>query len=646
MAADWEAVLLACLHDPPDKALDIKGHVGRACRYAGVVLGRPVSGEDLEKHADRVASAVERLPMPTAGNQGERAVGPVGGQLSVVHPLSGEGHVLPVPPLDPDRVEETLRTVLRGLDQLQDRYLALWRRWPEALAQVHPSYARLPADTRVADHTLWNHLDITTGLQPALAGAHSAAFLSLAIGPVQGFIAAARTVRDLWSGSMILSYLAFRGLLPVIEELGPGALVYPALRGVPLLDLWLRDRPGWDDRFDLPDLELRKVSCVPHRFLAVVPWGVEGADARRLAERCREAVKTAWREDLACAVRRCLGDFLRERVGSFEGWDARWDEQVDNFFDVRTALLPWKEAGDDTLARLLANAGRFEEAFPDAAAVRGLADAMPDGDCPRYMQKSNPERGNLFGVWQARLELSARLMEAGRSVRHVPPATGSGPVPPKCSLLGSYEQMGPAGLDDSRRFWEEVARAFGADSIGGVRLGRRERLCAVSLVKRFAGPAFFVRQLGLGDPRRLRLPDTATVAAAAWLARAGIDPDEVRDRSENPKKYWSSQWLHWSRRDQDPEEVRCPASVFREIEQARSRGRLGRPPAYYAILVMDGDHMAGWLRGERSPRVGQVIDEKVRADYFERLPDLRRCRRAWRRAGRSARRCTRPSARP
>ncbi|RMF32105.1 MAG: hypothetical protein D6759_08960, partial [Chloroflexi bacterium] len=27
------------------------------------------------------------------------------------------------------------------------------------------------------------------------------------------------------------------------------------------------------------------------------------------------------------------------------------------------------------------------------------------------------------------------------------------PVPPKCSLMGSLEQMGPAGLDDSRKFW-------------------------------------------------------------------------------------------------------------------------------------------------------------------------------------------------
>src|SRR5262249_23711449 len=202
MPTDWEDLLLAYLHDPPDKALDIKGHVARARRYVGVVLGRTVQAEEFERHADHLASAIERLPMPTAGSEGERAVGPEKHLLTVVHPLSGLSHTSAVGDVDEKAVCDTLPDIA-GLSELRDRFLALWRLWPKRLARLHPSFAQLPADTRTPDHTIWNHLDITAGMQPSLP--HNAAFLSFALGPVQGFIAAARTVRDLWSGSMILS---------------------------------------------------------------------------------------------------------------------------------------------------------------------------------------------------------------------------------------------------------------------------------------------------------------------------------------------------------------------------------------------------------------------------------------------------------
>jgi CRISPR-associated protein Cmr2 len=611
MPIDWEDVLLAYLHDPPDKALDIPAHVRRACRYAATVLGREVVPQDFGKHADQLASAVERLPMPTAGKDGERAIGPRDGCLHVVHPLAGDGHDLRVGGVDEDAVLASLDGVAR-LPGLQARYLALWRLWPERLAQRHPWLGRLPADTRTPDHTIWNHLDITAGLQAALSGPKGAAFLSFALGPVQSFIAAARTVRDLWSGSMILSYLAFQGMLPVVEELGPTALVYPSPRGLPLLDLWLRNRPGLADLVVTPAAALRKAPCLPNRFVAVVPWGVDGDEAAALADRCRGRTLEAWQR-LAQAVR---AELQRRWDTECPGWDCRWDSQIDNFLDVRTAVLPWWEADDAALARLLAGRQNFAEAFPDAQRVRELVKAIPEADRPRYGQES-------AGQWQHRLELSARLMEAQRSVRHVPAPTPDETVPPKCSLLGSYEQMGPDGLDDSRQFWEDVCRGLRRRSLGGVRLGPRERLCAVALVKRFSGPAFFRDELQLADPRELRFPDTATVAAGCWLARARrlgftlLDPDAVRQRGG----VWSGQWLHWTSTSQDGDEDPCPEDVFAQIRGARARQDLSKPPAYYAVLMMDGDEMGAWLSGAKTPAVRKIMHPALRDGYFGTLPD-------------------------
>ena len=68
------------------------------------------------------------------------------------------------------------------------------------------------------------------GLQPALAGNHGAAFLSFSLGPVQTFIAAARTIRDLWAGSYLLSWLTFQAMRPLLDEVGPSAFPLVALK--------------------------------------------------------------------------------------------------------------------------------------------------------------------------------------------------------------------------------------------------------------------------------------------------------------------------------------------------------------------------------------------------------------------------------
>ena len=73
------------------------------------------------------------------------------------------------------------------------------------------------------------------------AGAPKAAFLKFQLGPVQDFIAAARSIRDLWSGSYLLSWLMAAGMKALSAEVGPDAVIFPNLRGQPLFDLHWRD---------------------------------------------------------------------------------------------------------------------------------------------------------------------------------------------------------------------------------------------------------------------------------------------------------------------------------------------------------------------------------------------------------------------
>ncbi len=423
------------------------------------------------------------------------------------------------------------------------------------------------------------------GSGPAAKAFTAGPTFSFALGPVQTFIEAARSVRDLWTGSAILSWLAFTAMRPVIDSLGPTSFVYPSLSGNPTMDLWLRRVAGIDG-VPMPELEARKSPSLPNRFIAVVPWGANGTDAKRLAEQCERSVREAWKTSVA-AVR---GELAPELAAICPDWDRLWSAQTADFFEVRTTVVPERALDDETMARLIG--GRpFDEVWPDAAAIRALSSAIPSADRPSYRQ-------DAAGQWQAQLELSARVMDANRAIRKVPANGGGGDTsamsPPKCSLFGSWEQMGPASLRESASFWDNAASRLNVD---GVRLRTGERLCAVALAKRFAGPAFLAGEFAL-DRASMRFPDTATVSAATWLREAGIDPDAVRSTSGGR---WSGRWLHGS----DGEEEPPPRGVAARIEEAvRDRGR---PPSYFAVLKMDGDDIGSWLRGERSPPLKEVM---------------------------------------
>ena len=155
---DSRELLIAWLHDPPDKPLDIRGHVGRACRYLSAALGTPVDSSDLQgHHADQLASATERLPMPKWDADPAAMVGAE--QVQLTHPLAPSCVIR-----SPDSASEAVREeevqhaiaeLVDGVDDPSSRFLALWRQLPERLAGIRPLYSRLPADTRVPDHGIF-----------------------------------------------------------------------------------------------------------------------------------------------------------------------------------------------------------------------------------------------------------------------------------------------------------------------------------------------------------------------------------------------------------------------------------------------------------------------------------------------------------
>lgn len=493
----WDTLLAAWMHDPPDKAADIRTHAGRAARYASVVFGRQVTEAELRMEADQIASAYERLPMPPAA---ECSVTPENGRLRIVHPLSAEESTIEVA-CDEAAMSQLLRSLLEPVvDNPKLRFLTLWRWLPERLPE---GLRKQPAETRCPDHTLWHHLDTTA----AFAWAYQcggAALLSFKISPVQLFIEAARSLRDLLSGSYLLSALTFAAIVPVLKSCGPTALIYPALRGVPLADHWLKEqgvpfRP--EDLERLQDALLRP--SIPHRFLALVPNQL----ISQLLKEVPKAALSRWRE-IADAVHRRR---KQELDADWPDWDRLWNPQIESYFDARAVALPVNQTDP---ADLLGS-----EALERFAPLQQLG----------YSEDLRP------GSWQNLVEISTRLMEAATQIPHIPLYRVQGEVPPKCTLLGTYEQMGPSRAAQSRRFFQEGLKFEKAT----------DRLCAVSLVKRFAFSDYFEGKLGV---KLDRFPDTRKLAR-----RAG---DEF---------------------------------------------------IYYALLAMDGDRIGEWLSGRLSPRLREIL---------------------------------------
>jgi len=360
------------------------------------------------------------------------------------------------------------------------------------------------------------------------------ALLSFSLGPVQTFIESARTVRDLWSGSYIVAWLTAAAMKP-IRELDGTRVLLPSLDGNRLADAVS------GQLFQSERHSQLLTPCLPNRFVAEVP----AKRAKDLATTVEEACFNEW-QTIADAVKEALRGQFSQSVSNY---DDLWDLQTKSYFEIRTMVLPLVDCSAETLDRLGIPHGSFRE-----------------------------------------LDLLAGAMNARRAVRHVPdyfpPPDERGRFPVKCNLLGSYEQIGPAEFEAASRFWQDRARWSGRR---GTRIGKYERLCAVSLTKRFAWPVYFCQKLNI-DPKALRYEDTATIAAASWLR---TNPPIVPQEERNKTRIWNGLWLHWSKCDENLEDAdECPKELFDRIRAK------GKAPTYYAILMADGDRMGQLLRGD------------------------------------------------
>jgi CRISPR-associated protein Cas10/Cmr2 subtype III-B len=618
----WKRKLAAYLHDPPSKCLDISTHGERsdaAFRQAGFTDEEVGS---YFNYADHTGAAADRLPFPDSRAAGLSCAFD-GIRNAFHHPLGG----------DRLRFHQEFRSVEEGFEgensvqpALADwpsdwdegqvwraRFFAHWRLWPQAAADRDYRLALLPADTRLPDHTIWTHMQVVS----ALAGCVDEdrvwrpAFLKFQIGPVQEFIAQARSTRDLWSGSYLLSWLMAAGLKRFSEQFGPDAVIYPSLRGQPLFDLhWKKDlwdkvrigtRPVWHS-IDPGDKEALLTPNLPNVFLALVP--------ERAGAKIASAVEAAIREEFqriaesvweACEK---AGLTNNPEDSAFRNVDrrARFNAQIERFLSVSWQLTPWPETPEEAL-KLVEKLPLPKDDDKDdnqktllhrtQTVLEAAQEEMPceHRDRRYYTDDKKTKLNNVGIAWALLTALNSWQLDAVRQTRPFKAWTDGGwRVGTACnkdSLTGKEEAV--AGGEAWRERCDRLAGgAEGSSKVEGQaslanRFKHDDWLGAISLVKRLWDLTYLEPRFQL---KPWKMPNTHGLARHAPLA----DDDDAGETGREP----------------------------------RDEGE-----RYFAVLVFDGDQIGRWIAGDKCPKfrdqLASYTDGSGRPagalEYFQRDSD-------------------------
>ena len=705
----WQTKLHARLHDPAEKALvllrDPEGHEGGTSRALHRDLGfhhlpvkdwlDPDNADALDSMlfekgipitmyrdvkradwwaagADRPQWPMEEITVTTKTREARTFKVAPWARVSwtkhpiLIHPLTGcEFDLKRLAETDIADIKERSfahlsRLVIRDEDSVDWRktLLAFWRFGPELAededaGKLGALWPILPADTRVPDHSIWDHLDLTS----AFAGAFAAdadgepALLALSIGPVQSFIAAARTTSDLWAGSHLLSRLSWEAMKVVCEQLGPDAILFPRLRGVPQTDVWLRDEIGlradWFGKCEwtesATDANPLFAAALPNRFVAVVPK--DGAE--QIAKAVTERVRT-WLQDLG----RTTVDQLLDAAGLADGNEqychAQARKQLEGFPEVHWASVPFSliRVGDaerqtdlDT-ALLLEAMAPFFGAEPSERCCGFLATPAwevlrKEAPLPDGVTFFTPKPGVLYPAVH---DLAERVLAAAKAVRPFEQTEQKGW---RCSLTGETEWLtvDPEQLETSYRqktdtLWARVASRQPAWAKPGESGRSGEHLGALAAIKRL-WPTLFAKEVSevLG---REGVVDRFVVSTHTMALAGNLEALHER-LSEQPEACAYLEELV-TREDRAPAlprrlahlretlAARIPAAMDRlreagQVEEDPTLHRLERelkellghkPETYYALIMLDGDEMGRILSGD--PRFAISYRESFHPD--------------------------------
>ncbi len=595
----WKQKLAAYLHDPPSKCVDIRRHEEHAkslYSHAGFASEDEIRGlikdytevdkEGLEgmggtyaKPSDWTASSADRFPFPKS--RGNISSVFDGVRAGFHHPLSSDSPFTfhkefqsAEMALEVDATVQPIASDVVGWsvkDQWKARFFCHWRLWEKFTTEKDYRFAFLTAETRLPDHNVWSHMQVVSALDGCSDGAGKdavlkPAFLKFQLGPVQDFIAEARSVRDLWSGSYLLSWLMAAGMKALADEIGPDSVIFPNLKGQPLFDLHLRGslwnqvkvngKSVWDHL--AYENKALLTPNLPNVFLAVV----HRDRAKELGQLVEDAIRKEWKTIATSVWEFCeKAGMIPDKEAEFTAKQrkTRFDAQVARFLSIAWQATPW----EDTLDQTLSLANSFDKEMPiqkAAARVRAIVDyatqTMPyeDRDGRYYVGGDHGPKNRLNNIglgWSVILAYNGWQLDAVRQTRAFDAWSSggweTGTFSNKDSLGGKAEAV--AGGHE----WSKNAEAKGGAWKSLFK--QDDWLGATTLIKRLWHLAYLRDEWDLKtDSSNFPMPNTHGIAKHDPFS-SGDDEDEQKLAGEK----------------------------------------------YFAVLALDGDEIGKWVSGEKTP---------------------------------------------
>jgi len=613
----WERKMIAYMHDPLDKILQIQGHEERSALILEK-YGLQKPNEEFWKKADAIAAGFERGQVPSYSTDPNKngAVDFLKNPV-ITHPTSEKAQLkISIPPVDGETAEHINKKILEFMEKEigmkpgqggysdefkgdEDRfavarflYTHLVLRFKLAeknVGRLGALWHRIPADTRFPDHSIWQHNALCSALCSCIEIAGNDSEIGLmvfSITPVQPFIAKARKLRDYWTGSVLLSWLSFEGIRWITENLGPDHILYPSLVDQPLVNQYLQNPKTWKVK-NVNFLNTQNdIASFPNKFLFLVPMNM----VQDIADEIKKHIAAEWKafcENAGEYLCRAFGDLPEEERSHIKNMFSR---QNKNFWDFQWAAAYLLDKDNrDEIAKMLPESS-FKNQFNIQERFNKI---IEDKD---YYDKSG--RGVLYSVSHSLVQSALAATKTRKTVKREP-ETGE-----KCHLCGEFEVVHgkkyegdiPANeyKNNIKNFWDKLKTKWDGDEDNPLSydFNKNEKLCSVCFVKRTAYRAIE----NMGE----HILNNAFKKGKGFKSTTEMALHDYYQRNHTPEnlKKKKAQEIH-----------------NKTDEEANNSDR------YYAILLMDGDKMGKLVNGET---LASTWESVMHPQMFERLkkPDF------------------------
>lgn len=468
--------------------------------------------------------------------------------------------------------------------------------------------------------------------------------LKLQIGPVQEFIAQARSTRDLWSGSYLISWMMAHALRSLEDLHGSDSVIFPALAEgqssnllVQPLVRWLRDRKTADKA----TVEKILTPNLPNILLAIVP---ERWTRKEVNDHVVEPMRKVWTEEINACLHYYDEQFQRGRNPQPRAFDLKeltqFRKQGERFWQINWQLWSCRSLGETRdLVKPLSCPNTVKN------------DLQKLADDPSLLSRVDVSRG-----WSGHYTLVSHRLDARRHTRDFdawPKCDPKIATRDKDSLSGREEAIADKGWLTKAREHNDLRYRFkSADQLG-----------APNLIKRVWDLAY-LKQQGLVRSR-ISYDSVPGIAAAPWLdrLRGRLEDRDVQEalrqfigmvyevrhlfpvlpnvnlpfpepnyvgwlEQVDAQMFHASSWEGWLREALDEKratEANRPmvTAAIEKLETLYTVANVGKPGRYFAVLELDGDQMGAWVSGEKCPLTLQFHQDFSRALAAFSLQDVR-----------------------